>query len=139
MKTTELAMEVPLGVPYEEALERVADALKEQGFGILTRIDVQDTLKQKLDVDFRKYSILGACNPTLANRALGARGEIGLMLPCNVTVEESGTGALVRIADPNVMLGVGGFDEDRTLSDVASEARKLLEKAAAALATESEE
>ncbi len=134
MDTTTLAMEVELGVAYEEALERVAVALKEQGFGVLTRIDVKDTLKEKLDVDFRKYSILGACNPKLAHRALGVRGDVGLMLPCNVTVEESNGGALVRIADPAIMLGVGGFDADENLSAVADEARSLLSKVAVALA-----
>jgi len=134
MKTTPLAMEVKLDASYEDALEHVAMALKEQGFGILTRIDVKDTLKQKIDVDFRKYSILGACNPSLAHRALSARDEVGLMLPCNVTVEETEDGgALVRIADPDVMLGVGGFDDDSTLAAVAQEARKLLAKAAETL------
>ena len=136
MDTTALAMEIALDTPYEEALDQVAAALKENGFGVLTKIDVKETLKEKLDVDFRKYSILGACNPKLANRALGARGDVGLMLPCNVTVEESDGGSLVRIADPNVMLGVGGFDDDPELAAVASEARALLAKAAATLAGE---
>jgi uncharacterized protein (DUF302 family) len=134
MKTTRLAMEVKLDEPYEDALEHVAAALKEQGFGILTRIDVKDTLKQKIDVDFRKYSILGACNPRLAHRALSTRDEVGLMLPCNVTVEETEDGgALVRIADPDVMLGVGGFDDEPALASVAEEARGLLAKAAKTL------
>jgi uncharacterized protein (DUF302 family) len=134
MKTTQLAMEVMLDESYEDALEHVAVALKEQGFGILTRIDVKDTLKQKIDVDFRKYSILGACNPGLAHRALSARDDVGLMLPCNVTVEETEDGGtLVRIADPHVMLGVGGFQGDATLAAVAEEARGLLTKAAETL------
>jgi len=134
VNTTQLAMEVKLDESYEDALERVAATLKEQGFGILTRIDVKDTLKQKIDVDFRKYSILGACNPRLAHRALSTRDEVGLMLPCNVTVEETPDGgSLVRIADPDVMLGVGGFDDDAALRTVAEEARGLLKKAAEAL------
>ena len=137
MDTTALAMEVKLDASYEEALEKVAAALKENGFGVLTRIDVKETLKEKLDVDFRKYAILGACNPKLANRALGVRADVGLMLPCNVTVEESDGGSLVRIADPDVMLGVGGFDDQPELAAVASEARQLLAKAAATLAGES--
>jgi uncharacterized protein (DUF302 family) len=132
--TTPLAMEVRLDCSYQDALERVADALKEQGFGVLTRIDVKETLKAKLDVDFRPYAILGACNPKLANRALSARPEIGLMLPCNVTVEEiEAGGTLVRIADPDVMMGVGGFENDPAVAAVAQEAHALLAKVAATL------
>lgn len=134
MTNTDLAMEVYLEASYEDALEQVAEALKEQGFGILTRIDVKDTLKQKIDVDFREYSILGACNPKLANRALGSQAEVGLVLPCNVTVEaaEDG-GTIVRIADPDVMMGVGGFEDDPEVAAVAKEARALLAKAAETL------
>lgn len=134
MTNTDLAMEVRLDAPYEDALEQVAEALKEQGFGILTRIDVKETLKQKIDVDFRPYVILGACNPQLANRALHAQAEVGLLLPCNVTVEaaEDG-GTVVRIADPDVMMGVGGFEDDPEVAAVAREARALLAKAAETL------
>lgn len=127
---TPLSMDVRLDAPYDEAIERVTEALKEQGFGILTRIDVKDTLKHKIDVDFRPYAILGACNPKLAHRALSARPEVGLLLPCNVTVEASGDGgSMVRIADPDVMMGVGGFEGDSTVAAVAEEARGLLAKA----------
>ena len=139
METTSFAMEVRLDASYEDALERVAAALKEQGFGILTRIDVKDTLKEKLDVDFRKYAILGACNPRLAHRALSARGDVGLLLPCNVTVEEADDGgAVVRIADPDVMMGIGGFEDDPAIAAVAEEARALLAKAAAELSGQSD-
>jgi uncharacterized protein (DUF302 family) len=133
-ETTRLAMEVRLDGSYENALERVTAALKEQGFGVLTHIDVKQTLKAKLDVDFREYAILGACNPTLAHRALSARPEVGLLLPCNVTVEavEDG-GVLVRIADPDVMMAVGGFENDPAVADVAVRARELLAKVAATL------
>ena len=138
MTTVPLSIDVRLDGSYEDALDRVADALKEQGFGILTRIDVKETLKAKLDVDFRDYSILGACNPKLAHRALSARPEIGLMLPCNVTVEatEEG-GVLVSIADPGVMMGLGGFENDPDIASVASEARALLAKAAVSLSASS--
>jgi len=134
MTTVPISIDVRLDGSYEDALDRVADALKEQGFGVLTRIDVKETLREKLDVDFRPYTILGACNPKLANRALSARPEVGLMLPCNVTVEaaEEG-GVLVRIADPGVMMGVGGFEDDAAIASVASEARALLAKAAVSL------
>lgn len=129
-----LAMEVRLDAPFDEAIERVTAALKDQGFGVLTRIDVKATLKEKLDVDFRDYAIFGACNPRLAHRALTARPEVGLLLPCNITIEaQEGGGVLVRIADPDVMMGVGGFESDSTIASVAEEARGLLGAVAEAL------
>lgn len=131
--TTHLAMEVRIDGSFDEALDRVTAALKEQGFGVLTRIDVKETLKAKLDVDFRDYVIFGACNPRLANRALTARPEIGLLLPCNVTLEATGDGVLVRIADPAVMMGMGGFDNDPEVVAVAEEAHTLLSKVAQSL------
>ena len=134
MTTSSIAMEVRLDGSYEDALTRVTEALKEQGFGVLTRIDVKSTLKEKLDVDFREYTILGACNPGLANRALSARPEVGLLLPCNVTVEATDDGGvLVRIADPDVMMGIGGFGDDPAVSGVAAEAHALLGKVAKTL------
>jgi uncharacterized protein (DUF302 family) len=131
--TTNLAMEVRIDAPFAEALDRVTAALKEQGFGVLTRIDVKETLKAKLDVDFRDYVIFGACNPGLANRALTARPEVGLLLPCNVTLEAAGDGVLVRIADPGVMMGMGGFENDPEIVAIAEEAHALLSKVAQSL------
>jgi len=131
--TTNLAMEVRIAAPFDEALDRVTAALKEQGFGVLTRIDVKETLKAKLDVDFRDYVIFGACNPKLANRALSARPEIGLLLPCNVTLETTDDGVLVRIADPSVMMGMGGFENDPEVVAIAEEAHALLSKVAESL------
>ena len=91
----------------EQALDRVTAALKQEGFGVLTQIDVKDTLRKKLDVDFRPYLILGACNPVLAHRALGIDPQIGLLLPCNVVIQSAtGDGMLVSIADPRVMFTV---------------------------------
>ena len=90
-----------LRVPFEAAITRVTEVLKQEGFGILTEIDVQQTLKKKLDVDFRPYRILGACNPPLAYQALQAEDKIGTMLPCNVVVQELGSGVVeVSAVDP---------------------------------------
>ena len=92
---------------FEGAIEMVGHALKQEGFGILTHIDVKDTLKKKLDVDFRRYIILGACNPVLAHKALAAESQIGLLLPCNVVVQEAPDGgAIVSIADPRAMFSL---------------------------------
>ena len=117
---SEYAYQAWLDLPYEEAVERVTAALKEEGFGVLTQIDVKATLKKKLDADFRKYVILGACNPPLAHKALTTELEIGLLLPCNVIVYEEEEGSKVSIVDPLSMLGVV---ENPDLSPVAEEAR----------------
>ena len=90
-----------LRLPFEAAITRATEALKQEGFGILTEIDVQQTLKKKLDVDFRPYRILGACNPPLAYQALQAEDKIGTMLPCNVVVQDLGNGMVeVSAVDP---------------------------------------
>jgi uncharacterized protein (DUF302 family) len=123
-------MRTYLDLSYEEAIEKTTAALQTEGFGVLTQIDVQATLKQKLDVDFRRYIILGACNPSLAYRALSAELEIGLLLPCNVIVYEEGQGAVVSIVDPLVMLGVG---LSPTLAPVGEEATARLRRVLAAL------
>ncbi len=122
---TDYAFRTKLDLPYEEAVEKVSAALKEEGFGILTEIDVQETLKKKLDVNFRKYVILGACNPPLAYQALQTELEIGLLLPCNVIVYEEDGGSVVSIVDPIAMLGVVG---NPALDPVAQEARTRLQR-----------
>ncbi len=130
---TNLGIQVHLAAPYEAAVEQVTAALKEQGFGVLTEIDVKATMKKKLDVDFKKYVILGACNPPLAHRALSAELAIGLLLPCNVIVYEDEVqgGSVVSLVDPIAMLG---FVDNPDLAPVAQEARVRLEKVAAVLA-----
>jgi len=130
---SEMAYEVTIDAPYAEALPRVIEALKEEGFGVLTRIDVHDAFKEKLGVEFRNYSILGACNPPLAHKALSNRPDAGLMLPCNVIVEESDGGTLVRIVDPAAMMQAGGLAGDPVLQEVGGEAEKRLRRVAEAL------
>ena len=130
---SEMAFEVTVNMPYAEAVDRVIDALKGEGFGVLTRIDVHDTFKQKLDVDFRNYSILGACNPPLAHKALSNRPDAGLMLPCNVIVEEVENGTLVRIVDPAAMMQAGGLAGDPAMEEVGTEAGVRLRRVADAL------
>ena len=112
------------GVSVDESVERVTEALKANGFGVLTTIDVKETLKKKIDVDFRPYVILGACNPQLAYRALQKEPLIGLMLPCNVIVQESGNGTRVSFVDPKAMFAVV---PEASIEDVAAEARRLLQ------------
>jgi uncharacterized protein (DUF302 family) len=130
---SEMAFEVTVNAPYAEAMDRVIAALKVEGFGVLTRIDVHDTFREKLDVDFRNYSILGACNPPLAYKALSNRPDAGLMLPCNVIVEEVDNGTLVRIVDPAAMMQAGNLDGDPAIDEVGSEAGARLRRVADAL------
>lgn len=133
MKETRYGMGVELAIPYEAAMERTIEALKQEGFGILTTIDVKQTLKQKLDKDFRKYSILGACNPPLAHRALQGELEVGLLLPCNVIVYEGeipGRSVVSALA-PMAALGIVGGNPE--LKEVAREADERLRRALAAL------
>lgn len=117
-----------LALPYEQAVERVRAALKEQGFGVLTEIDVKQTLKAKLDAEFRPYVILGACNPPLAHRALRAELGVGLLLPCNVVVyaNDDGTSS-VEAMDPEAALGIVG--DNPAIAEVAREARARLQAA----------
>jgi uncharacterized protein (DUF302 family) len=132
VQETRYGLRVELPTSYDQAVERATAALKAQGFGVLTTIDVQQTLKQKLDRGFRKYVILGACNPPLADRALHAELEIGLLLPCNVIVYEvaPGTSAVSAMA-PLAALGIVG--ENRELQAVAKEADTRLRNALSAL------
>lgn len=112
---------------FDDAVSRIRDALQKEGFGVLTEIDVKKTLKNKLDVDFRKYLILGACNPPFAHRALTTDLEIGLLLPCNVVVyEDDGGDIVVSAVDAAVMATVSG---NRALSEIAGEVNDKLKRA----------
>src|SRR5512143_1485032 len=129
--TKTIGTTVKLASEFESALATVTAALKAEGFGVLTEIDVQDTLKKKLGVDFRPYRILGACNPPLAYRALVTAPEVGLLLPCNVTVSVAADGLIdVSLVDPLGMLGVVA---NPALEPIAIEARVRLERVAATL------
>jgi uncharacterized protein (DUF302 family) len=110
---------------FEEAIQKVTDELKKEGFGVLTTIDVKDTLKKKLDVEFKKYTILGACNPPLAHQALQAEEELGLLLPCNVIVYEKDGKSVVSVFDPIVMAHI---IDNPVMKSVAEEVKKKLEK-----------
>lgn len=129
---TDIGIKVPLDLDYDSVLEKVTEALKVEGFGVLTEIDVKATLKKKLDVDFRPYKILGACNPALAHRALLAAPDVGMLLPCNVTVAQEEDGrVLVSIIDPLAMMGLM---VDPALDEIAQEANERLSRVAQALA-----
>ena len=132
MEETQYGLRVSLNLPYADAVARATDALKTQGFGVLTTIDVQQTLKAKLNRDFRKYVILGACNPPLADRALHAELEVGLLLPCNVVVyETSPRTSVVAGMAPLAALGIVG--ENPALAAVAREADHRLRTALSSL------
>ena len=115
-----------ISLNFEEAITRVTEELKKEGFGVLTEIDVKATLKKKLDTDFRNYRILGACNPPLAHRALRAEPHIGLMLPCNVVVQENENGqTIISAIDPVASMQAV---ENDSLGEVAQQVKVKLQK-----------
>jgi uncharacterized protein (DUF302 family) len=131
MEETAYGLRTEVDLPYDQAVDTITAALKDEGFGVLTTIDVKETLKKKLEVDFKRYVILGACNPPLALRALQAEAEIGLLLPCNVVVYEteenrSGVAAMAPLA----ALGIVANPE---LHEVAKEADARLRRAITSL------
>jgi uncharacterized protein (DUF302 family) len=128
---TPYGLSVDVDLAYDQALERVTEALKNEGFGVLTTIDVKATMKAKLDVEFRRYVILGACNPPLAHRALSEELEVGLLLPCNVIVYERDEGGST-ISAINA-LAVMSFAGNPSLETVAEEVSAKLERVLAAV------
>jgi len=117
---------------FDQAIERVTVSLKNEGFGVLTEIDVRATLNKKLGIDFRRYVILGACNPALAHRALEAEPQIGLLLPCNVVVQEAANGVvIISIADPRAMFALV---DNANMDPVAEEADTRLRRVFNAIA-----
>jgi uncharacterized protein (DUF302 family) len=130
-RTTKFGFSVDVPLAYEQADLRVRELLKAEGFGILTEIDVGATMKEKLDVDFPRYEILGACNPPLAHRALQAEPDAGLLLPCNVVVAERGErGSRVSFMDPVASLSLV---DNPALDPIAADAAERLHRVAAAL------
>ena len=126
-----LSFKLRLRMDFAAARAKVVDALKAEGFGVLTEIDVREAFREKLGIEFRPYTILGACNPPLAHRALTAVPDVGLLLPCNVTVAQIEEGVVeVALVDPMAMLGV---IRDETLASIAVEARSRLERVAKSL------
>jgi len=115
---------------YEQTIEKVTAELKKEGFGVLTSIDVKETLKQKINVDFKKYTILGACNPPIAHKALQEEEEIGLLLPCNVIVYEKDGKTRVSIFDPMVMTWIMENDQ---MKPIATEVQEKLQRVLAAM------
>ena len=120
-----------VSLPFDQAIAKVTDALKARGFGVLTTIDVKETMKKKIDVDFRPYTILGACNPPFAHKALQAEDKIGTMLPCNVIVQEIGPGR-VEVAAVDPVASMQAVKNPR-LGEIASEVRSLLKEAVESL------
>lgn len=112
-------------LPYEKAIEKVTEELKKEGFGVLTTIDVKETLKKKINVDFKKYTILGACNPPIAHKALQEEEELGLLLPCNVVVYEKDDKTCISIFDPMVMTWV---IENDNMKPIATEVQERLQR-----------
>ncbi|MCP4197819.1 MAG: DUF302 domain-containing protein [Proteobacteria bacterium] len=130
--STQYGFSKTVNLPYEDAITAITDSLETQGFGILTTIDVKTTLRNKLDVDFRPYAILGACNPHLAHQALQAEEQIGLLLPCNVIVYDNLNGtSTVSVIDPGQMMS---FTGNADLTPLANEATERLSNALAAIA-----
>lgn len=118
------------GYTFEQAIERVTEELKKEGFGVLTTIDVQDTLKKKINVDFKRYTILGACNPPFAHKALSTEEEVGLLLPCNVIVYEKDGKTAVSAFNPAVMVDIM---KNEAMRPIAAEVEARLRRVIAAL------
>jgi uncharacterized protein (DUF302 family) len=110
-----------VALSYEDTLDKVTGELKKEGFGVLTKIDVKDTLKNKIDVDFKKYAILGACNPALAHKALQVEENIGLMLPCNVVVYEKDEKSVLSMFAPTLMKNLISNENINPIADEVNE------------------
>ena len=112
-------------LPFEQTIDKVTEELKKEGFGVLTTIDVKETLKKKIDVDFKKYTILGACNPPIAHKALQTEEELGLLLPCNVIVYEKDGKTIVSMFDPMLMTDI---IKNEQMEPIAKEVKEKLQR-----------
>jgi len=130
MQAVEYGVGRDLDQSFQEVLGRVREALKAEGFGVITEIDVQKTMKEKLGVDGRPHVILGACNPKYAHEALGVEDDLGLLLPCNVVVYEKGKGSRVAVINAGAMMGMVGNDR---LAPIADEIQARLDRVLASL------
>ena len=130
---SELGTEIRLAEGFDPAIERVTAALAAQGFGVISRIDMDKAFKEKLGAEFRRYAILGACNPALAMKAVSAVPAVGLLLPCNVTVEEADGGVLVRIVNAAAMMGTAGLSASPIIAELAEDAGARLGRVAEVL------
>ena len=124
---------VTLDRPFDEAVDLVTKALAQEGFGVISRIDLDRAFAEKIGKSFRRYTILGACNPGLAYRAVSARPDVGLLLPCNVTVEEAASGTLVRLVDAGQMMAMGDLGAAPEIADLAQDAGARLARVAESL------
>ena len=131
-----LTYQVILDLPFEDAVKKTTEALKAEGFGVLTQIDVKTTLKEKLGEDVEPHIILGACNPPLAHKAISSAPLVSLLLPCNVTVRQTEQGSLVSIINPQTMLAIEDLRENPGVEEVATEAAARLQRVADALRSE---
>jgi uncharacterized protein (DUF302 family) len=129
----ELGFEVRVDAPYDEAIDAVTKALEDEGFVVLTRIDVDHAFRDEIGTHFRPYTILGACNSQLARAALTIAPEIGLMLPCNVTVEADLNGSVIRIANPGILMQTKKLWFDQELRNVATDATTRMMRVAETL------
>ena len=134
--STNLTYQAVLDLPFEEAVKKTTEALKAEGFGVLTQIDVKTTLKEKLGEDVEPHIILGACNPPLAHKAISSAPLVSLLLPCNVTVRQTEQGSLVSIINPQTMLAIEDLGENPAIGEVATEAAARLQRVADALRSE---
>ncbi len=131
----QMSFDLHLDLGLEPSIEKITVALKAEGFGILTRIDVHSTFKEKLDADFREYVMLGSCNPKIAWKAFNHDSRVGLLLPCNVTVQAAESGGYdVSIIHPDLLLGAMGFTDDPVFQEIHEEALERLGRVAASLA-----
>ena len=134
MNDMQMSIDFHLELGLEDAIDKVSAALKAVGFGVLTRIDVHKTFKEKLDEDFREYVILGVCSPQLAWKAFNRDARVGLMLPCNVTFEAAESGGMdVKMIHPDMLLGMGGYADDPVFRELRDHATPVFEKIAADL------